>query len=117
MLYYGRLLEDLNTKKLGKTLSIATVFIYIIRKFIIAFCVVVVEHPVFNIFMFNFTTLFVLMWIIYLQPFKSSTFQKIRVIQELVIMGINYHLFCFTDWVSIERRVEVGNSVIIILFT
>lgn len=115
MAHYGRLLEEVDTRKLGKVLSIATVFIYIFRKFIVAFCVVSVAHPVFNIFMFNFTSLFVLMWIVYLEPFTSLTFWRIRVIQELVTMGINYHLFCFTDWVSIERRVQIGNSVIYII--
>ena len=30
-------------------------------------------------------------------------------------MAINYHLFCFTNWVEIDMRVNVGNSVIIIL--
>lgn len=112
---YGKLLEEIDTVRMGKKLSIATVIIYIVRKLAVAVSVVVVEHPVFNIFMFNFSSLFVLMWIIYLEPFADSTFQKTRVMQELVIMGINYHLFCFTDWVDISRRTGIGNSCIYII--
>jgi hypothetical protein len=30
-------------------------------------------------------------------------------------MFVNYHLFCFTDFVDIQRRTDMGNSVIVLV--
>jgi hypothetical protein len=57
-----------------------------------------------------------LMLIMYLKPYQDFKTQLTHEIQELVTMGITYHLFLFTDFVDVERRVEIANSVIIIVY-
>jgi len=77
---YGILLEEINLKKLGKTLSILTVLFTILRKFSISIGVLVLQgYPSFSIFLFNFTSLFMMMWIIYLEPYKNKGYQRMIV--------------------------------------
>jgi len=77
---YGILLEEVNQKKLGKTLSILTVLFTILRKFSISIGVLVLQgYPSFSIFLFNFTSLFMMMWIIYLEPYKNKGYQRMIV--------------------------------------
>ena len=57
-----------------------------------------------------------LMLIMYLKPYQDFKTQLVHEIQELVTMGITYHLFLFTDFVDVERRAEIANSVIMIVY-
>jgi len=113
---YGVLLEGIDIAKIGKPLAIATVLIFIYRKLVIAISVIyLIPYPVFSIFVFNMTTLVVIMFVEYVKPFDTKKLQFIKLSQEIIIIGISYHLFCFTDFVEIDMRSNVGKSVIYII--
>lgn len=74
------------------------------------------ELPSFTIFLFNFSSLFMVMLLLYFKPFNSPKLQKTRVAQEIVILTINYTLFCFTNWfIDFEIQTSIGNLVIVIV--
>lgn len=100
---YGVLIEGMQLEKMGKTLTITTAVLYILRKLIVAVGLMsLLEYPVFTIFLFNFSSLFMVMFIVWVRPFEDPKLQRTRVVQEIVTMLINYTLFCFTDWVEFE---------------
>jgi len=74
---YGALLEELNTREIGKNLSIMVAIAYQLRKFAIAVGVIMlVNLPSFSIFLFNFTSLFMIMMVVYLKPFSDPNIQR-----------------------------------------
>lgn len=51
------------------------------------------------------------MFVLYVKPYKEHNQYITVVIQEVVILIITYHLFCFTDWVDVDTQILVGDSV------
>jgi len=51
--------------------------------------------------------------LVYQQPFKSKARNREEMAEEIAIMIITYHTFCFTDWLSdAETANYVGFSLI-----
>lgn len=110
-------MSNLKIDKLGKNLSIGIALLFIIRKLMLALGLMyLLELPSFTIFLFNFSSLYMAMLIIYFEPYKSPKLQKTRVMQEIVTLTINYTLFCFTKWfIDFEIQTIIGNLVIVIV--
>lgn len=55
------------------------------------------------------------MFVLFFTPFASATEQTRQVLNELTVLVVNYHLICFTDFVSVEMQIHVGNSLIYVI--
>lgn len=48
------------------------------------------------------------------RPFQSQTRNKVEMLEEMAIIVLSYHCFCFTDWISdLEVRNNLGYSIIV----
>ena len=96
---YGILLNDIDIKKIGKNLALAVVFINLYRKFLLAASIMIfINYPSFVIFSFNFNVLFYIIFINWNTPYiEHKTLIQI-IVDEYILLVVNYHLFCFTDW-------------------
>ena len=66
----------------------------------------------FSIVTFNYVILFYMCFIEYFKVFDSKREQNIHMINEIVLLIVNYHLYCFTSWLDISNQSLVGNSII-----
>ena len=48
------------------------------------------------------------------RPFKSRTRNTVELLEEVAIIVLSYHCFCFTDWIiDLEVRHSLGYSLIV----
>jgi hypothetical protein len=100
---YGVLLGHVDLERLGKTVTVISIMIPQIRKLIFAAGIMIfMQMPMFSIITFNYVILFYVCFIVYFQVFDSKREQDIHIINELVLMFVNYHLFCFTSWLGVK---------------
>lgn len=100
---FGVLIQGINIEKMGKNLAIFTVVIRIIRKLIfIASIIVFINYPTFTIICFNFIIISSLTFDDWNHVQKDIWEQRKLIMDEYLLLLINYHLFCFTDWIEIE---------------
>jgi hypothetical protein len=62
--------------------------------------------------MVNFSSLAYGVIIGWHQPFKLKLTNRIELINEFFILCANYHLFCFTDFVTLQGKDAMGLSLI-----
>ena len=60
----------------------------------------------------NFSSLAYGIFIGWYQPFKMISINRIELINEFFILVANYHLFCFTDFVTPPGKEAMGLSLI-----
>ncbi len=114
---YGILIEGLNIRHLGANIAIMTPMVETILKFCIAVCVTrLVDWPVFSIFAFNFVIMFYLQFIIYFEPYEDRWEQARNTVNGLTFLGLNYHLFLFTNFVDSSMYPVVASSGIILIW-
>lgn len=111
---YCAIIENLDLDRVGQNVTILTPLMDLFRRLSLALAVCICTNsPIFVIFVFNFSTLFYLMFILYFSPFKKRTEQIRAVVNELTILVVNYHIICMTDFVrSVHAQNKVGDSMI-----
>lgn len=110
---YGVLIGHIDLERLGKPITVVSIMIPQIRKLIFAAGIMIfLETPMFSIITFNYVIIFYVCFVVYFRVFDSKREQDIHIINELVLMVVNYHLFCFTSWIGIKEQSVVGNSII-----
>jgi hypothetical protein len=110
---YGVLLGHIDLERLGKPITVIAVMIPQLRKLIFAAGIMVfIETPMFSIITFNYVILFYMCFIEYFRVYDSKREQDIHIINEIVLLIVNYHLYCFTSWLDIKNQSLVGNSII-----
>ena len=72
--------------------------------------------PIFCVISFNFLILFHLMYLLYVQPYEDKWDQARSIINEVILLVLNYHLFLFTDYVDTSAYRYVANSAIYIVW-
>jgi len=108
---YGIVVEGLNFKRLGAEVVLYPVF-SMIRMNLFAIIVVYLGHFYnFQVFSNNFLTLFIIILQGTVKPFVMPISNKLGLFNEFMVLVVNYHYFCFTDFVrDIQGRVYVGFS-------
>jgi len=100
-------------EKSGKKLVVSSVFVMFVQKFVFVTGIMLfLEYPSFTIFNFNFNVLFFLMFVLYMDIFKDATTKWYVVYDECTLLIVNYCLFVFTDWGTVEQSIITGNVVI-----
>lgn len=113
---YAVLLIGLDVGRMGKWTSIMIPTVNFIRRLLMAISVTLLySKSVFCIFTFNFITLFYIMFFAWHMPNQSKKDNYLQLMNEVTVMFVNYHLFCFTRFVGVETQVYVGNSVILVV--
>jgi hypothetical protein len=113
---YGVLLNDIDIKKIGKKLALAVVFVNLLRKLLLAACIMIfMQYPTFVIFSFNFNVLFYIIFINWNEPYIEHKTLVQAIADEYILLIVNYHLFCFTEWTDNEQKLIMGNSIIYIV--
>jgi len=114
---YGVLLNDIDLQRIGKTQALATVFIRIFHKLVLALGIIIfLDYPFFTIASFNFNALFFIIYIETAAPFKEKGFHRQVILDEYLNLIVIYHLFCFTKWSDLKTKHIMGNSIIYIMF-
>lgn len=113
---YGILLQDYNLEKNGKYLVLASIFINFARRasFVIGI-IVFVDLPILAIFNFNFNILFYVMFELYFDLYNEKTTKNKVIMSEYVNLLVNYCLFEFTEFATVEQSMIMGNVVVIIV--
>ena len=98
---YGCLVEDVDLHRVGVNAAIIFPISDILRKLLVSVALVfMVDKPYFVIFTFNFTTLFYISTQLYLSPHKEYI-ENVRILlNEITVLFVVYHMFCFTDFVQ-----------------
>lgn len=88
-------------------------FVLFVRKLMFVVGIMVfLEFASFTIFNFNFNVLFFLMFILYMDIYKDAPTKWYAVFDECTLLIVNYCLFVFTDWGTVEQSAITGNVVI-----
>ena len=83
------------------------------RKLLLVCAVVILEKkPLTCVVIVNFSSLTYGIFIGWYQPFKMISTNRIELINEFFILIANYHLFCFTDFVTPLGKEAMGLSLI-----
>ena len=90
---------------------------YYIRRFLLALSIVMLQDfLVGQFFIFVMSTIFQVIFIGLVKPYKNELQNKSERNSEVITMFIMYHIFCFTDWVSDpEIRNGLGYSCLFIV--
>ena len=106
--------EDLNLKT--ETSRLKWPLYLTFSKFVLAFILVFsLEYPFAQLTVINFVSVFYLIGVGWLRPYKLPERNKWELFQEYIVFLIFYHLFCATDWIQdVNARDYVGWSMIII---
>lgn len=65
---------------------------------------VFIDYPMFTIMVFNYCVIFYTIFVEFYHPMKSKKEQKKKILTEYVLLIVNYHLFCFTEWATYEQQ-------------
>ena len=100
---YGILLERIDIEKIGPRMTAITVFIQIARKLLFTGGVILtLERPLLSILIFNFIIQFMIMFLYLLDPFLSKKMLRMAILDEITLIVMNYHSFCFTSFTTVE---------------
>ena len=101
---------------MGKRTSVLVPTISLVRRLLMALAVTFLfAKTVFCIYAFNFITLFYIMFFAWNMPNQSRVENILQLLNEITVMFVNYHLFCFTRFVVVDTQVYVANSVMLIV--
>lgn len=91
-------------QKLGKSLAIFAAILPTVRKLMFVSAIMIfITQPMWTIVIFNFSTLFYVIFIDFYQVYDCKWKHRLHVMNEYVILGSVYHLFCFTEWTNMEQ--------------
>ena len=77
--------------------------------------VVMIQYPVLLLVVYNFTTLTSLIYSGLTMPFKIPYLNRLELVNEFLILILNYHLICLTEFVSHpDRRELIGVSMCVV---
>jgi hypothetical protein len=79
---------------------------------LICFIVILEKKPLFCVIVVNFSSLAYGIFLGWYQPFKFLITNRIELVNEFFILVANYHLFCFTDFVTPLGKDFMGLSLI-----
>jgi hypothetical protein len=97
-------------------LVLAAIFISFVRRALFVTGIIVFVHlPSFAIFNFNFNILFYAMFLHYFDLYYEKTTKYKAISGEYVNLLVNYCLFEFTEFATIEQSMIMGNVVVIIV--
>jgi len=75
--------------------------VFVIRRYLMALtCVFLTDHPIFQIQMYAFYTLFYLWYLVSVRPFNNELNNRLEILNEFVVLGTSYLLFIFSDFVD-----------------
>jgi hypothetical protein len=113
---FDSLLRDIDVKRIGKKLAILTVLIQIWNKLVIVLAIMLfLARPYFTIITFNFNSLFYIIFMGWVNPFKTKFNYLQTIFDECIIMIVQYHLIGLTDWCRPHQQVLMGNSAIYLI--
>ena len=84
---------------------------------LVSFVVFFNKKPLASVYMVNFTSLAFGITIGWIQPFNSVSLNRVELVNEFFILLANYHMFCFTDFVSPQGKETMGTSLIYVTLT
>ena len=88
------------------------------RKLLLVCAVVILDKkPLTSVIIVNFSSLAYGIFIGWYQPFKLRSTYRIELVNEFFILSANYHLFCFTDFVTPLGKDAMGVSLIYVTMT
>ena len=109
----GSLYEELDLSKSKWVIAVPINFM--IRRIMTCITIVYVETPVYQIFVLDFTVLFVVILHGQILPFSTKSHHRIDVFNEVCVLVIMYHMIVYTDFVTnAHRKFEMGWSMITI---
>ena len=111
---YGCLIDKVDVRRVGVNVAILFSISDMIRKLLgAAAFVFLTSRPYFVIFTFNFTTIFYIMFNLYYIPI-SNKIEHVRVLlNELTVLAVVYHMFCFTDFlVDYKTQNYIGSFLV-----
>ena len=114
---YGILLKDIDIARTGPNVAVLTPIVDLVTQLCLAVAVTrLINWPIFQIFLFNFILQGYLVFFVYFSPYKQKSKQFWTIFDKLVLLGLNYHMMLFTDFVvDSERYDQIANSVIYIV--
>ena len=111
---YGCLIEQVDLKRVGVTVTILFSLSDMIRKLVAAAALVFfTDKPYVVLFTFNFSCLFYTMFQLYYAPLTDHIEHIRMIVNEITVLVVVYHQFCFTDFISdYHTQNSVGTSLI-----
>jgi len=111
---YGSMFSKLDLNK-GR-LVIAVPMAFFVRRVLLSLTVVWLRgYPVFQIFITNFSVLAVIILHGQIEPYATRFENRLETFNELLVVGIVYHMCIFSPWVySAQRKYGAGWSIIAI---
>ena len=71
------------------------------------------NHIYFQLFIANFSVLFIVIYVGLAEPFEEKKYHFFQQFNEICVMFLIYHLWCFTDYVSDPKmRLRLGDNLI-----
>lgn len=109
----GAVLEGLNFKRQGRTVLYFP-FLTMIRKLLLIGILVYMQpYPVLSIFAVNFESVFMIILVGELEPFRSDSANKMEFFNEVFVLVSTYHFYEFTDYMpDVDAREMVGKSLV-----
>lgn len=87
------------------------------KLFLVASVVLLEKKPLTCVIIVNFSSLAYGIFIGWYQPFEQRSTNRIELLNEFFILGANYHLFCFTDFVTPPGKESMGVSLMYVTIT
>jgi len=111
---YGSMYSKLDLSKGRSVIAIPMAFF--VRRVMLSIAVVLLRgYPVFQIFVANFSVLAVIILHGQIEPYATRFENRLETFNELLVVGIVYHMCIFSPWVySAQRKYGAGWSMIAI---
>ncbi|CDW85193.1 UNKNOWN [Stylonychia lemnae] len=103
---YGSFYEQIRTERLSSTLY---VFSFIVRRFLFCFTIVLLrDHPIYQIYILMYSSLFILVYVINYMPFKSKFDNYIEILNEFSVLASFYVMMCYTDFLADDMEIKMN---------
>lgn len=113
---FDALIMDLDTERLGKFKTSVTVFVIFWHQIVIAIVIfLLLDRPYLAIMAFNLNSLYFITYIGWVQPYRNKLNYFIVMFDVCVLLVVQYHIFGFTNWTTIEQQQLLGNSIIYVI--
>ena len=110
---YGALLEGIDLERIGKNKALVYIIVRALHKIVFVLSVMLfIEFPSISIILFTQNTVLFLSYFVWVKPLQQNTSNLLVILEEVVNMFVNYHLFFFTEWTGFEVKSQAGNSII-----
>jgi hypothetical protein len=113
MKYYGVLIEKFDHKKNSARFTIFICLLSYLRQLVIALAITMLStHLCLALALLNFIIFSYFMFTIENSALKDKYERIKQIINEFLLLFLNYHMFLMTDFVDPSHITNVGNSVI-----